>query len=94
MLDILTANTVNEDTTCAVKLKYGDALTELSSANDPTLMYDPNEPASVHSQRWNSDTNLDLVFAHTVGSGCVGPSLSDFNFFVLENHPKIALNQY
>ena len=47
----------------------GDALTAWASANDLTLLYDPKEPASFHSQRWNSDTNPDLAFAHTVDTG-------------------------
>ena len=47
----------------------GDALTDWASANDLTLLYDPKEPASFHSQRWNSDTNPDLAFAHTVDTG-------------------------
>ena len=34
-----------------------------------TWMYDPKELASFHSQRWNSDTNPDLAFAHTVDTG-------------------------
>ena len=33
------------------------------------LLYDPKEPASFHSQRWNSDTKPDLAFAHTVDTG-------------------------
>ena len=47
----------------------GDALTAWASANDLTLLYDPKEPASFHSQRWNSDTNPDLAFVHTADTG-------------------------
>ena len=47
----------------------GDALTACASANDLSLLYDPKEPASFHSQRWNSDTNHDLAFAHTADTG-------------------------
>ena len=43
----------------------GDALTAWASANDHSLLYDPNEPASFHSQRWNADANPELAFAHT-----------------------------
>ena len=47
----------------------GDALTDWASANDPTLLCVPKEPASFNSQRWNSDTNPDLAFAHSVDTG-------------------------
>ena len=47
----------------------GDALTAWASANALTLLYDPKEPASFHSQRWHSDTNPDLSFAHTADTG-------------------------
>ena len=40
----------------------GDALTARASAKYITLLYDPEETASFHSQRWNSDTNPDLAF--------------------------------
>ena len=47
----------------------GDALIAWASANNLTLLYDPKEPASFHSQGWNSDTNPDLAFAHTADTG-------------------------
>ena len=47
----------------------GDALIAWASANNLTLLYDPKEPASFHSQGWNSDTNPDLAFVHTADTG-------------------------
>ena len=47
----------------------GDSLTVWASANGLTLLYDPKEPASFHSQGWNSDTSHDLAFAHTADTG-------------------------
>ena len=41
----------------------GTCLVEWASANNLTLLYNPKEPGSFHSARWNSGTNPDLAFA-------------------------------
>ena len=41
-----------------------------ASANDLTLLSLTSKgPARFHPQRWNSDANTDLAFAHTVDTG-------------------------
>ena len=49
-------NTTNED---------GSTLTDWASAIDATLLYDPKEPSSFTSGRWNTETNPDLAFSKT-----------------------------
>ena len=41
----------------------GEVLTDWASNAEARLLYDPKEPPSFHSARWNSYTNLDLAFA-------------------------------
>ena len=53
----------------------GDALIAWASTKELILLYDQKEPASFHSQRWNSDTNPDLAIAHTVNTGIRNVSL-------------------
>ena len=40
-----------------------NCLVEWASSNNLTLLYNPKEPDSFHSARWNSGTNPDLAFA-------------------------------
>ena len=41
----------------------GECLASWASINNLAFLYNPNDPASFHSGRWNSGTNPDLVFA-------------------------------
>ena len=41
----------------------GETLTDWASNAGATLLFDPKEPPSFHSARWNSNTNPDLAFA-------------------------------
>lgn len=41
----------------------GDLLVDWASTADATLLYDPKEPRTLYSARWNSTTNPDLAFA-------------------------------
>ncbi|KAI4829269.1 hypothetical protein KUCAC02_023323 [Chaenocephalus aceratus] len=41
----------------------GVALSEWASNTDALLLYDPKEPPTFFSARWNTSTNLDLAFA-------------------------------
>lgn len=40
----------------------GECLNNWASANDLTLLYDPKEPDSFRSPRWNTGSNPDLAF--------------------------------
>lgn len=40
----------------------GDVLVNWASTVDATLLYDPKEPCTFYSARWNSTTNPDLAF--------------------------------
>lgn len=44
----------------------GTCLAEWASVNNMTLLYNPKEPDSFHSARWNSGTNPDLAFASSI----------------------------
>ena len=46
----------------------GDFLVEWTSAVDATLIFDPKEPSTFHSARWDSHTNPDLAFAKTLAN--------------------------
>ena len=41
----------------------GNCLVQWANLNDLSLLYDPKEPCSFHSGRWNTGTNPDLAFA-------------------------------
>ena len=45
----------------------GEFLAEWSSSVDAVLLYDPKEPSSFVSGRWNTETNPDLAFAKVIG---------------------------
>ena len=44
----------------------GNCLVDWAANNALTLLYDPKEPASFLSGRWNTGTNPDLAFATTL----------------------------
>ena len=41
----------------------GAFLVECASVVDATLLYDPKEPSTFYSARWNCNTNPDLAFS-------------------------------
>ena len=45
----------------------GSALEDWASASGVHLLYDPKEPDSFHSGRWNTSTNPDLAFVNLSG---------------------------
>ena len=48
--------------------KDGETLSDWASSAEELLLYDPKEPPSFFSARWNTYTNPDLAFA--VGRSC------------------------
>ena len=42
----------------------GNQLADWCSANDLSVIYDPKQPPSFHSGRWNRGTNPDVTFAN------------------------------
>ena len=48
--------------------KDGETLSDWASSAEAVLLYDPKEPPSFFSARWNTYTNPDLAFA--VGRSC------------------------
>ena len=48
--------------------KDGETLSDWASSAEAVLLYDPKEPPSLFSARWNTYTNPDLAFA--VGRSC------------------------
>ena len=49
-------------------IKDGDTLSDWASSTEAVLLYEPKEPPSFFSARWNTYTNPDLAFA--VGRSC------------------------
>jgi len=45
----------------------GEALEDWASASGLNLLYDPKQPDSFHSCRWNTGTNPDLAFVNLAG---------------------------
>lgn len=48
----------------------GDFLAEWASTADATLLYDPKEPRTFYSARWNSTTNPNLALAKCRNKNC------------------------
>ena len=44
----------------------GDQLANWCSANDLTVLFDPKQPSSFHSGRWNRGTNPDVTFTTNI----------------------------
>ncbi len=57
----------------------GDVISEWASNSNLTCLYDPKQPKTFHSARWNTDTNPDLVF--------VSDDSSDAKLSVLDRFP-------
>ena len=64
---------------CSTNLD-GTSLEDWASAGDLHLLYDPKQPGSFHSGRWNTATNPDLAFVNLEGP--------EPQRFVLEPFPK------
>ena len=56
----------------------GDALEDWASASGMRLLYDPKQPDSFHSGRWNTTSNPDLAFVNLDGPDPVRVILDHF----------------